>query len=1126
MRKKRHISLMLSVIMVLSLCFVPMDVSAADASVTIETEQDSYMAGETIVFNVTLNANDKEAEVKNKDTAITHIIYVNGVEYSIDTFDVYNIVLTTEQGVSTSYTDLDTARLAIAKKGVLTYSIAIVTDAEYFTESGTLYLEVDATKTEANGNTKAVANGVSSALTITPAEGIVIKSGSINDLGNNVELSPGTEAKTTFNLSCYDEISEDAPIDFDYTVTVTGGGTTAGISEITYGGLITESTGTSSMTSETGEVTVGFTIPDNGAGAIYQVTMDISYGDGKTSSYTVTITTGDDVDLEAEGITLELLETYYYGNVAIDATFQKDANYFYDATTFYAVLVDIKNSDGMDAAEEFYNQWIYDLYDPNTKSNTGTASDGYDDSGLDYDKDSYSPFHIATTADILPVDATLYETEDILVGKTSEEEAFYDMEKSVEVVDFNAREYEIDLEATVTLPQTVPVAIVFQIQTSWHMFDLTHANGVSTSNITTEMLTLYEMKQGFLEFAEWIQEKDYELSGTNDYGSSVLIGITNFQHDGSHSMLESPYFTNNMDTLISALYGWDTFGDCEHIHYSSAALELAYKALGTSSNFSAWLDDRGEDGSADPIFDSAELVSVIIGGACETNDLNTGNITVSNNIDTTYGIRTNDGDGIDYDTDTAYTGNYSWMDADYVQGDFDGGYFAGVTTRDEFVDVLKQIYNESSSVGQIADVVINDTIEDEFVVDADNITYSVSGVEYTCDTSKLTVTENADGTTSVSYEFGEVENGVKVELHIPITAQEDYLGSNNVYTNVGLAYIDYTGDDNEGYATSYRQYFEEEPKVNVKIAYDVTDGSETTVPIGTIVTLGNLDGTDIVEDIEDLMDNYTQISGTLTYQWYDEDGNYISNPVYVEVAYDKDNVYEGVYPSIYTGAVEVTEEFEDGKTYYLHITFTPDAVDEDTTGQVGTAVTRAGAVKVYSLEGPTITIYKSDYMQSPISGATFAMYDIDDLTEIDGEYVINSAEPVQEFTSGSTGTIIFTYPVNASIESPYDKVYLIKEIETASGYSLYDGYWILTYVDEDTDEDLDDGYLVLTDNDGEIVTANTDGYYNIINYKTYSLPNTGASGIILHMILGTILFCSGWILIFQDIEQRKRRRCT
>lgn len=597
-------------------------------------------------------------------------------------------------------------------------------------------------------------------------------------------------------------------------------------------------------------------------------------------------------------LSLATLSTYYYDEVA------KDPNVpFYDTGSFVSCLLDAYNDGGVTALQAYYHKYIYDLMDPNMayknydcgKSqdfpyNQYTNTTDYADRDMQYTKDANktysSPFHNTVASKINSMDAILQD------GVLVEGSSFSGLEKTAAADvagDANTdRTYTVDIKGTATGAQSVPTVIVFQVQTSWQMFDLDHANGVngavSPHNETiTSMATLYDIKHAMIDFAEYLK----------DHGDgTVVFAITDVEHAGTYTAISQPYLTNDMDTLIEALEGWDVFGNCEHVHYTDTMLQNACTAV-NAANLNGWTDINGNS-----LLTNARKICVAIGGTTEnsTGASGTGaNLVQNSNVDSYYTIRTCSGttdnrlmswlDNTNNETIVANTHGYSYKDID---------------TREKLVETFKDILQREASkhtVTQVTEVTLTDTVQPEFsyrpgtmysvITNADG---SETAVPIADDDPNLTFETQADGSQKITYSFGTVTTGSTVHLRFGLQAKENYIGSNNVYTNVGTPRISYKTE----LGNTVKQDYTDEPLVNVPIRFPIDDGGDTKIRPNKEIDLStrtDLQAGSIVAGITDYIDNYSQIDGTVQLQWevlqtdvngnivYDEDGNPVVSTV-------------------------------------------------------------------------------------------------------------------------------------------------------------------------------------------------------------------------------------------------------
>ena len=596
---------------------------------------------------------------------------------------------------------------------------------------------------------------------------------------------------------------------------------------------------------------------------------------------------------------------FYYGNVARDSRVP-----FYDAQSYadYLARTYLDNGGGeagLAAVKSEWDKYLYDIYDPTSKSNTvDYPKYTYGDTDLEWPKDSTSSFHGTLSPVIDPLNYNFLE------GGVDYSNFVSDLEKTATAVapgDENTdRKYDIDITADAQAKARGPVAMILQIQTSWQMFDIKHANALKGEGYTqvgalaknTELATLYDIKQALLRFVDYME--------TYYPGNNLVLGITEVQHAGSQTMFstdskkESLYVTNNYDILRESIRNWDSFGNCEHVHYDTNALVNATRNL--SSNLANWKDFYGEIIQ----YNDIQKVAVIIGGPTEnTNSTNGYGCTLpwatfqSAGLNSVYSIRTNRG------TPTNSAGVLSWLDntANNTGAAFNDGtgttftekYVA--TTEDAVFNYLVQIAEKemqkkgidvAAEDKYVDDLVVSDTISDELflldesepiiarIYDKDGNLESEQTIALT-DPNLSIVRNEADGTTTVTYNFGRVYNTKKCSLHFGIQAKEDYIGSNNVYSNVGTPIASYSHEkvDSSGSGTGVIDHYSvqsfDTPEVNVPIRFDATDGGEVTILVGETVDLAELSPA-IVENAESLIENYDQINGTLSYVWVLPDG--------------------------------------------------------------------------------------------------------------------------------------------------------------------------------------------------------------------------------------------------------------
>lgn len=277
-------------------------------------------------------------------------------------------------------------------------------------------------------------------------------------------------------------------------------------------------------------------------------------------------------------------------------------------------------------------------------------------------------------------------------------------------------------------------------------------------------------------------------------------------------------------------------------------------------------------------------------------------------------------------------------------------------TREQFFETLKSIYadvqEKAPNEQTVSNVKVEDTVTSEFDVNTSSIKAYIGGQDVT-DRVNIQVNKQGDGTTKVSCEFGTVANGKEVHLQIPVQAKDDFIGSNNVLTNQGTPTISYQGRID---GTSYTQKFTDTPAVNVPVRFRVDDGETADVEAGKSIDLSDLakDSSDahiMTDAVKNSLDKYSQIEGTLTYQWVDDQGNPVGPSTLTVINQDSRTP-----PELPSYTVNTSED-DVGKTdtYKLKVTFTPAEVRSETTSKnavgAGTEEGTAGIRIIQKQEG-------------------------------------------------------------------------------------------------------------------------------------------------------------------------------
>lgn len=679
-------------------------------------------------------------------------------------------------------------------------------------------------------------------------------------------------------------------------------------------------------------------------------------------------------------VSMSNLTSLYYGNVGPDTRVP-----FSDAESFSDCLIKAYQKGGKDAVNNLWNRYINDMFDPNYNLKSkpygvANAYDNYGDSNLIWPKDSTTPFHDSAFKGIIE-DLDYDQLED----GVNYSDFIGSLKKTAQAVlpgDENEnREYDIDIAAGAHAGTLTPMAFIFQVQTSWQMFDLKHANALVGDGATekgacannTELANLYAIKNAIIRFAEYIQSYN---------STSVAIGITNTQHGGSHNMVTNgeSLVTNNMENLIHALYAWDSFGDCEHVHYDTNALNAAVADL--KGDLANWKDASGNPLTIEDI----KKEVIIIGGPTENTKSTNGYACslpwatfTKNSMDGVFGIRINEGTPLNPDN------LISWIDYAANNGgtpysktgggnQFTSKYVA--TSEDaifnSLVDIFKSEQNRVDNDGIfVENTVIRDVVQNEFTLLRDTVqivTVDSDGNKTVspADPEKLSVTENVDGTTSISYDFGKLYNNTSVRLQFRIQARSNYIGGNNVYTNVGAPVVSYSHTSRQtGVTETYSLNGTDLPIVNVPVRFGTVNGGSATIKVGDSVNLADLSSA-IVEDVEERIGAYDQINGTLTYSWKINGTETVTaqvtivNGKIVSGELIRDNLFTGTDPGNYPGT--------------LSVTFSPDTAKPES-GVAVNPLTNTGNVTVKVVDATTklhFTVKK--VWENDMAGADFIQF--------------------------------------------------------------------------------------------------------------------------------------------------------
>lgn len=756
---------------------------------------------------------------------------------------------------------------------------------------------------------------------------------------------------------------------------------------------------------------------------------------------------------------------FYYGLVAQDSRVP-----FNNADEYAEFLAQLYLSEGIEAVRRTWNYYLYDLYDPDFVKK-------YDNSG---DQDLLWPkasgdgdsFHSGTTPSINNLDYNYLENG---VDYSNFMNNLHKSATTVKPGDENTeRKYNVDVSADAQARIKAPVVLLLQIQTSWQMFDMLHGNAqkgdgktqVGSVAYNTELANLYDIKHALLRFTEYME--------TNYPGRNLVMGITEVRHGGSDSMFNkdaygnSLYVTNDINALREGIEGFDVFGNCEHVHYDTKTLQTACKVL--PQNLSGWQDFYGH--ALD--YDEIQKAAIIIGGPTEnTNGTNGYGCTLpwssfqSAGLNSVYGIRTNNGtpcgnapviSWIDYKGnktgDPFNNGNGTTYTKEYVATNEDAILASLIQIAEE--EVSKKGIDITAKDKFVENVTITDTVRREFLLDnsqpilaiiKDSEGNVVEQKEVSVSDPDLEIVYNADGTTTLTYNFNEVHNCHKCILHFEIVAREDFIGSNNVYTNIGTPSLSYehTPTDEYGNPSGDLEKHEIEcfdtPMVNVPVRFSTVNGEAVSVFTGTDVDLGDL-GKEIPKAVEELLDNYSQINGSLSYTWIMPDGSLVSIGE-VEV---KDGIPSGL-PDIST---IFTPQTTGNYTGTLSLTFKPKEADSESehfsnaaTAQPVSELTKVGYVWVDAVS--------SDEPRSLVVKKHWEIYPNWNNPSVDFQIISNGTPLEQTYTLDESNDWEITIPNLPATEeiNGVEKIiqYTVQETPVPQGYSA-------TYSDEYDTENI------------------------------------------------------------------------
>ena len=785
----------------------------------------------------------------------------------------------------------------------------------------------------------------------------------------------------------------------------------------------------------------------------------------------------------------------YYGNVKYD-----DRVPFSDAEGFRNYLASLPE----DQVDTEFDKYIYDLYNPN--SGLSKKSIDYADSQGNWPKDDNSPFHAVASSGVNNLTYSLSEG-----GVLYDEDYFLNLKKTATV---EGRSGSIELSAETNPVVLQPRVYLIRTQGSWQMFDEAHATsddgkGIMYNSVDS-MANYYAVKQALIRFSDYLEEKS---------GGSAALAFLTFSHAGEYSMFTgSGYLCNDADTIEAGLRGWDTFGDCEHSHYKDDLLETALASV--STELSNW---RDSDGTL--IGDRVKKTAIFIGGPCEPTDGSGGYAVTLNEtlltetMDNTYAIRTIVGDSTVTNTDG--TTLYSWLDYDTNKNiwNADGNGYYIAPSEDEIYNSLVDIFeNDSASdlttYGNV-NATVTDTVQKEFKVTGATATWTsaVDGsvTEVPQDSIKISVKD--DGSTEVTCDYGECTGTGTINLKINVEAQSDYIGGNNVLTNVGVPEISFDHTNKTtGEKQEFTKEFTDEPTVNVSLLDLGVTGGEGTHKVGNAFNLQDY----AKSDLTDLLTGYPQTNGTLKIEWVETDDQ--GNPSADQTISFTPNEYRVTNGSlngqtIQLPSCEVNSDIVQTRHFQLKVTYTPDPATNGLP-DVGTKTATAPVILNWTDEMMVgLQIHKvAESTNTDLENVGFCLYEDEGCTTVAGVFTDEALASVLSKEGVKT--------TSAGLASFYGleigKTYYLKEITAHAGYSLSNQVWT---VKAESDEQVSVNGIAAQ---GSKITPafGGDEYYlatmTVENQKNPDLPLAGMAGIGLLALIGGAFIAAGLALSIRN----------
>ena len=778
----------------------------------------------------------------------------------------------------------------------------------------------------------------------------------------------------------------------------------------------------------------------------------------------------------------------YYNNVAKD-----DRVPFSDAQSFRNYLSALPE----DQVDAEFSKYIYDLYNTNT-SLKGTD---YGDAQGNWIKDGATPFHAVAKNGINNLTYSLAEA-----GVTYDENYFQNLKKTA-TLEGQDRSGSIKLSADAKPTELSPRVYMVRTQGSWQMFDEEHATSDDGSGIMYKSVdslgNYYDVKNALIRFNDFLKEKS---------GGSAAIALLTFSHAGEYTMVTgNGYFSNDYDTISAGLRGWDSFGDCEHSHYSDGLLK---SALGNVDNELAnWKDADGEY-----VKNHVKKTAIFIGGPCQPTKNDGGyGVTLDQDLltktmDNSYAIRTVTGDTSVTNADG--TPLYSWLDYDTNRNIWkaDGNGYYVAPSEDEIYNSLVDIFNRDSStdVTENGDVnaTITDVVQKEFEVTGATATWTSAkdGTVRDVPQNSIHIVQKDDGSTEVTCDYGECRGTGTVNLKIGIKAKGDYIGGNNVLTNVDTPSLEFNhANKKTGKVTEVSKNFTDKPTVNVPLLDLAATGGEGTHKVGVLFDLAD----HAKADLADLLTGYPQTNGTLKLEWVEADEQ--GNPLPSQTISFTPNEYRVENGSLNGQTIQlpscsVNSDTVQTRYFQLKVTYTPDPATNGLP-DVGSKTATAPVVLNWIDEVPVgLQVHKIDAItKDNLENVGFCLYEDNACTTVAGVFTDESlvtALTSEGIKTTSDGLMSF---YGLEIGKPY----YLKEMNVRAGYSLSDQIW--TVIAQSDSEVTVNG--VAAQGNRVKPSSGGDEYYlatmTVENQKVPNLPLAGMAGIGLLTLVGGVLVITG-----------------